>query len=390
MPNKLTTKDINDLLHKSNPKFNLIEGTYKGTTQRLGVHCGACGSGFNPTFSTCRRLILQCPECARRGRVRDACEKLSKIDHGNYILVDPDSYNNVNELVTVKHLKCGRTFRVSLTSMFQKPLKGRKHSARCPYCGRNHKIGEEEALDRLKSTTWKLISNYSGWNDQATFECKKCGYINKISFREAARRNVCPHCNPVKKLSEQDYKNKLEDVWGNRIILIGKYTLGKNKSLFHCNNCGHDFKKRASDLIYGYHTGCPYCASSHLETNTVRVFKKMGINYKYQVRFKGLVDTQYLSYDFYLDDYNLLIELDGDQHFKPFKRFGGIKRFHKQQYHDQLKENYAKDNGYNLLRISYALRNDLDRVYKKYLPKFSKDTCKVIKVGEDYKLLKDA
>lgn len=139
MPNKLTTKDINDLLHKSNPKFNLIEGTYKGTTQRLGVHCEACGSDFNPTFSTCRRLTLQCHECARRQRVRDACEKLSKIDHGDYILVDPGSYNNVNELVTVKHLKCGRTFKVRLDSMFQKVPKGRNYSARCPYCGHLHK-----------------------------------------------------------------------------------------------------------------------------------------------------------------------------------------------------------------------------------------------------------
>lgn len=389
MPNKLITKDINDLLHKSNPKFNLIEGTYKGTTQRLGVHCGSCGSDFNPTFSTCRRLTLQCHECARRQRVRDACEKLSKIDHGDYILVNPDSYNNVNELTTVKHLKCGRTFKVRLDSMFQKVPKGRNYSARCPYCGHLHKIRKEEALNRLKPTTWKLISNYSGWNDQATFECKKCGYIDHVSFREAVRRSVCPHCKRA--LTEIEYKERLKSIWGDRVSLISKYTTMDKKLKFHCNVCGKQFVSQGNKLIrkQGKASGCPYCASSHLENLSLRYFESNVIKYKYQVKFKDLKDHQLLSYDFYLPKFNLLIELDGDQHFKPYKCFGGIKRLHKQQYHDQLKENYARNNSYNLLRVSYDKLTSLEKVYKKYLPKFSKDTCKVVKVGEDYKLLKD-
>ena len=61
-----------------------------------------------------------------------------------------------------------------------------------------------------------------------------------------------------------------------------------------------------------------------------------------------------LSYDFYLPQYNLLIEYQGEQHEKYVKGFHKSKRdFERQQEHDRRKKQYAIDNNIKLLEIWY-------------------------------------
>ena len=60
-----------------------------------------------------------------------------------------------------------------------------------------------------------------------------------------------------------------------------------------------------------------------------------------------------LPYDFYLPDYNILIEFQGEQHERPIKYFGGEKKFKVQKIHDQLKRDYAIKNNITLLEIWY-------------------------------------
>lgn len=71
-------------------------------------------------------------------------------------------------------------------------------------------------------------------------------------------------------------------------------------------------------------------------------------------------DLKGLSYDFYLEDKNILIEYNGIQHFQPIKKFGGQKRFKKQLINDQIKKQYAEKNGFVL--FSVAEQNRLDNI----------------------------
>jgi len=83
-------------------------------------------------------------------------------------------------------------------------------------------------------------------------------------------------------------------------------------------------------------------------------FEKKNINFERQKIFVDLKDVFYLSYDFYLPDYNLLIEYNGSQHYKWNKKFQKtLHDFHKQLYHDWLKRKYAKKNNFKLLVIPY-------------------------------------
>ena len=74
-----------------------------------------------------------------------------------------------------------------------------------------------------------------------------------------------------------------------------------------------------------------------------------------------------LSYDFYLQQYNLLIEFQGKQHEQPIEYFGGEKTFKKQQEHDKRKREYAKQNNINLLEIWYYDFDNITEILNKEL-----------------------
>ena len=75
----------------------------------------------------------------------------------------------------------------------------------------------------------------------------------------------------------------------------------------------------------------------------------------FQAKFDDLIGTgnRKLSFDFYVYTYNLLIEYQGEQHYRPVEYFGGIEQFKIQQEHDRRKREYAKNNDINLLEIRY-------------------------------------
>lgn len=50
-------------------------------------------------------------------------------------------------------------------------------------------------------------------------------------------------------------------------------------------------------------------------------------------------------------DFNILLELNGLQHYEPVDWFGGEDGFEVQKFHDLLKHQYACDNGFTLIEI---------------------------------------
>ena len=105
----------------------------------------------------------------------------------------------------------------------------------------------------------------------------------------------------------------------------------------------------------------------------------MGLTVETQKTFKNCfqVEGQYYKFVFYLPEYNLLIEYDGEQHFKPVN-FGGcdnnqaIKSFNKTVKHDNIKNNYCKTHNIKLIRIDYKNFKNIEEIlYKKIIHTFN-------------------
>ena len=106
--------------------------------------------------------------------------------------------------------------------------------------------------------------------------------------------------------------------------------------------------------------GCPKCKNNYKGEIAIRNFlTECKIEFKEQKRFKDCKDKRPLPFDFYLPYYNLCIKFDGEGHFQTIMR---SKRMTKEQMeenlnyvqkHDEIKTDYCKNNGINLLRIRY-------------------------------------
>ncbi|MCF7910866.1 hypothetical protein K9L16_04295 [Candidatus Pacearchaeota archaeon] len=61
-----------------------------------------------------------------------------------------------------------------------------------------------------------------------------------------------------------------------------------------------------------------------------------------------------LRFDFWLPDYNTLIEFDGLHHYKPVNKYRRAQKTHKNtKINDEIKNLFCKENNINLIRISY-------------------------------------
>lgn len=111
--------------------------------------------------------------------------------------------------------------------------------------------------------------------------------------------------------------------------------------------------------------GCPICAHncSRGERLVSQYLKLKNIEFKFNKTFPDLLNpdtNRRYRFDFWLSDYNTIIEYDGQQHSIPANIKGRIGNIQKQQDNyekivksDKIKSQYAKRKGYTLIRIDY-------------------------------------
>ena len=106
-------------------------------------------------------------------------------------------------------------------------------------------------------------------------------------------------------------------------------------------------------------SGCPKCISSRGETLVRVILEQHNIRFVEQKTFADLTHKNKLRCDFYLPDYNTVIEYNGLQHYEPISIFGGIEGLIQTQNRDLIKYNYLEENKINLIIIRYDNSNIL-------------------------------
>ena len=77
----------------------------------------------------------------------------------------------------------------------------------------------------------------------------------------------------MKKLSHEDFLNRLEAIHGNKITVLGEYTGYMNKLLVRCNDCGREWEARPNHLLAG--TGCRICNSKKSHEQFIEDVKRV-------------------------------------------------------------------------------------------------------------------
>lgn len=229
----------------------------------------------------------------------------------------------------------------------------------CPICSDDKKKKtSEEYIQECNDKGYDLpIEDYKGALTKINHKCKY-GHIYPQKPSDHLKGYGCSICYGNKKKTPEEYLQECKDKGLD--LPIEDYKNGSTKINHKCSK-GHVYPQNPRNHLQGQ--GCPTCSESHGEKYIRNYLDINNIKYVPQKTFHDLKDKTYLSYDFYLPDYNILIEYQGIQHYEECKHFGGEERFKSQQHHDNLKRSYAKDNGYKLLELYYTLDSQ-DKVDK--------------------------
>lgn len=343
-----------------NKDIEVLE-TYQGAKIKILHKCLIC----NHEWHTQPSNVLNncgCPECAKKiiGLKKSKThnqyvEELKNINTNIEIL---EKYSGTDIKILHKCRICNHEWKCRPSNI----LKGQG----CPKCANNIKYTqiEYENMVRKINPHLEIISTYLGMSYKIQCKCKNCGKISRHKSNSLCNKELkCNRCSFDNNfnMTHDDFIYKLNIVNKN-INPIEEFSKITDKIFVKCNICNHIWKTLPELLIMGI--GCPICNVSHGEKHIIKYLNKYNILYEPQKSFSDLkgVGGRLLSYDFYLSDYNLLIEFQGKQHEYSVEYFGGEEKFKIQQEHDKRKREYAKLHNIKLLEIWYYDINNVENI----------------------------
>lgn len=183
-------------------------------------------------------------------------------------------------------------------------------------------------------------------------------------------------------LQKESIKKRFdEDLTGfkwNELTVIGRDYEKEEKSkrknkYWKCQcSCGSIISIPTTEVKAERQYSCG-CIKSKGEHKIATYLNKINLKYTPQATYDDLigVGNRKLSYDFYIPDYNLLIEFQGDQHKRPqrFPNCDNEQQFKIQQEHDKRKREYAKKHNIKLLEIWYYDYDNIENILKNELKK---------------------
>ena len=241
------------------------------------------------------------------------------------------------------------------------------------------RLTKEEFIEKAKQVHGDrydyLKVNYVNWKTKVCIICPEHGEFWQIPNNHLNKKG-CPKCadiqrNNFKRSNLESFIKKSKIVHNNFYI----YDKSIYKGCFDlieiiCPNHGI-FWQTPSNHLKG--EGCPFCRKSKGELKIESWLKNKNIIFISQKSFDNCRGKKrLLIFDFYLPEYNICIEYDGEQHFKPFRFKNQIKSlelFKKLKINDEIKNKYCKNNNIKLIRISYKNFNKIDKILKNELEK---------------------
>ena len=230
-----------------------------------------------------------------------------------------------------------------------------KKGVRCKMCSSNYhpKFTYEYVKEYIENERYKLLSKeYKNANTDILVECPK-GHIFKTRFGRFKNGARCQKChlmnNNLSTTHTCEYIEKQLSLKGYK-LLSTEYVNAHSRILIECPE-GHKFETKYNSFQQGCR--CPHCNESKGERETSQILHELNIKYIKQYRFEDCKFKYTLPFDFYLPDYNICIEYDGELHYEISKHHGGLDKFIDTKIRDTVKNEYCKNNNIKLIRIPY-------------------------------------
>lgn len=224
--------------------------------------------------------------------------------------------------------------------------------------------------DVCRANGYKLLTDISEFTDvkmNVEFLCPKHGH-QVMMLDNLIRGHKCKDCSyetrfEGKKLDSCYIKSVVQSK-GDEWINPDEYTNCVDRNMKIRCSCGNVFTTSFVNFSNANIFRCSTCSNKESigELKIRKYLDSQNIKYEQEKRFNECRDNKPLPFDFYLPDFNMCIEFDGQQHYQD--KFG-IEAFQKTQYHDKLKTGYCNTKGIKLLRIPYWEGNHINDILSK-------------------------
>lgn len=166
---------------------------------------------------------------------------------------------------------------------------------------------------------YTVIGKYDGNKNNIAILYNICGEIFYPTPNNFLRGHKCFKCYGSKKLSTEDFKNKIFSMFNNEYNVLTDYKDSHTYITVLHKRCGHIYKVKPYSMLCGH--GCSWCNQLSICENLIcEYLKELNITFVPQAIFKWTYPKKY-RYDFYLPKYNYIIEYNGEQHYKEVEHF---------------------------------------------------------------------
>ena len=350
MSQKKTTEEFVKQAKRLHPDYDYSQVEYENSKKKVVIFCNK-GHRFLQAPNQHLRG-KSCPFCAGNVKVtpEDFKKRATEIHKGKY------DYSLVDFKVASQKVK----IICPIHGVFEQTAKGHLLGMGCRKCGRDSiRITDEEMKRRLANIYGDQydfsISKWNGREGKIDFICPKHGIV-QAQLRNLLRKRSfgCPKCyHESQRLTQEEFVAKAKEIHGDMFDYSNVHYVNATTPIELKCSFGHIFKTKPQTFLYSK-SGCPICKSEALSMGEYwirRYLMENGIEFEEQKRFPGCKYKHLLRFDFYIPKENICIEFQGEQHFKPVKRFGGLSYFAISQERDKIKREFCKTNGITLIEI---------------------------------------
>lgn len=235
-------------------------------------------------------------------------------------------------------------------------LNGKKGCNKCGHIQKWDKRGRmttEEFIEKAKKVHGEEYDyskvEYKGTHTKVCIICP----IHGEFWQQPANHlsgNKCPRCS--KEVCDTESFIKKSNLVHNNLYDYSKskFVTSQTKTIVICKKHG-DFVVTPNNHLKG--EGCPICKNSSLEEKTRQCLKNKNISFEQEKEFEWLKFKNPMRIDFYLPKYDIAIECQGEQHFKPINYFNGQKGYKLTIERDKKKKQLCEEHDIKLYYINY-------------------------------------
>lgn len=376
---------------------------YKNSPQQYEFRCNTCFHYFRSRLNDITSNFSWCPYCGKRILCDNneciICFEKSFASHPKSSFWSEN--NKINSRSVFRwtrkkyEFKCNICFHYFTTNVMSVNKK-----SWCPYCSHTKLCGNKDckmcfenslashpfSQHLTKNNNFNPINIFKHSKTKCEIKCDKCdhSYTAKISnLTKKNRPTGCPYCSPTRKIlcGIEDCKKCFEKSFASHprsLFLVDKHInclkicKGSNIKLqFKCEN-EHIFSSYVSGVTsLNKNMWCPKCKHKVEKKFYDWLINKYNDSiHQYKPEWiRSVATKKFMPFDFFIPSLNIIIEIDGDQHFRQIWNWRSPEETQKIDLHkmvEALKQNIT------IIRIPY------NHIYRDNDFSFTKSSLKSI------------